>query len=93
MTGPLRLPWYDGFGILAGELMLFYGASFAAGLLRNFTDIRPMKCPKCRAELMLNGRYFNAHEKPNREDFIGTALHVGANITLWVGVLSEKFHA
>ena len=83
MFSKIALPWYHGAGILAGELLLFYAAGLAGGLLMAVTHIRPSRCPKCRKPLLSAGNYFKNGERPNTEDAVLSIVYVGFNVAVW----------
>jgi hypothetical protein len=82
-------PWYYGVSILAGELLLFYIVSFISGFILMFRDIRPSRCPECRSSLITNGSYFNDAEKANLDDIVLSILYVGANIGIWIFIVTR----
>jgi hypothetical protein len=82
--GPLDLPWYNVFGIVAGEMLLFYAVSLASVFLLMLRDIRPSRCPKCRALLSSTGSYYSDGEKPNLDDFVVIVMHLGTNVAFLI---------
>jgi hypothetical protein len=84
MFSPLKLPWYHFFGILASEIILFYGVGLITGLVLIFRNIRPTKCPKCHSALGLAGSYFDSNENMNFDDWVFSVIFIGINIGAWI---------
>lgn len=84
--GPLDMPWYDFFGVLATELLLFYVAGFTSTVLLVLATVtglkrnRPKwKCPECGGPVTGRGRYFETDEPPNWCDVLLTTVYLAIN--------------
>lgn len=84
---PLNLHWTSGFGFVAGELLLFYFASFLAGILHLWPNRVPRECPSCRVRLVQNGAYFKNGGRFNGGDVCLVVIFIASNVAFWIFVL------
>jgi hypothetical protein len=81
------LPWYHFFGVLAGEMILFYVTGSITDLVLVFGNNVPEKCPKCGSDLVL-GCYYDDGEKMNSIDLMNTVIYIGINAGVWISLLT-----
>jgi hypothetical protein len=79
---PWGLPWYSVFSIYAGELLLFFVSGFPLSLIGGLG--RRRRCKKCKAPVLLAGRYFKYTESPWLEDYGLFAIHAVLNAVIWL---------
>ena len=84
-----QFPWYYVVSLLAGELLLMFGAGFLASLvLLAFRGAR--RCKQCGAAMVLCGRHFDpaGSAKPDLGDVVVFVFFVGLNVAAWVVLAS-----
>ena len=85
-----EFPWYYFVSILAGELILVFGAGFLTSfLLMPFLTAGTTFCKKCHAPMFLAGRHFDpaGSPRPHWSDVVICVIFVGLNVAVWVALM------
>jgi len=83
---PYCFPWYYGFSIVAGELLLAFVAGMILSILLIPARWRSGTCRQCDAPMMFTGRHFDPEGsgQPHWTDFVAFAVFVTLNAAVWL---------